>query len=1377
MFRTTVSAIIIAMLLTSMLTLAFKVQPATARTIVVPDDYSTIQQAVDAAITGDTVYVRAGTYHERVVITKALSLVGEDRAITIIDGSGWVYAVVTGDYVTVTGFTIRGNIDWVGIAIGGRYCNVSGNNVESCHHGIQLVSYPNNTVVRNNVVNNHYGIFLSVSSGNNVAENTVTNNSYGIYLSGSDHNIIAGNTVIANKEVGIMLVSSSDYNSLVGNEIANDKYGIMLDSSYSNNDNYNNVIGNNITDNYVGASFYYSGNNRFYHNNFINNTIQANPLASSSLVWDDGYPSGGNYWSDYTDEDLSWGPYQNETGSDGIWDHPYAVSADSLDHYPLASPWNPLLHGSSALRIVGHTVSLNPVNSVSAVVNVTMLSQFSSSARITCNLVLVDTTGKEVYNNFAGLGGPQDDKNTFIENNTITSVEFTFQLQQPRPGKYAYAISIWSFDKGEMYDSSDWILAFDVQSEPIYVLDLGTLYANSYIQDNPLVLFLRRFESINYTFRLAESVTDLSVKVFTLPNSEFRCTLNASNAQMDLHGEILPHFNVWHNVPANIYEMNLEMESVGANLVRVVIQAGPSIETPSVKIIGVEPTSILSTPGGIITYKIDVGFNVTTYDYLVLTATLDGQVFNRTYAVEPFKSNVITAYLQVDAPSEIGQYIVNFNASLLSLGIFDTATAPLNVDSAIYNITISPTVRYYQERLRLDFWKGPRRYVSDTSKLNALDVTNIRISSVDERDSQTGKPSMVSISFDAANKEKDIHHIVQVKIGSDTYTLGTVIYGDEPRRMEAHNIPVINDKVSFTITYRKWTFGNWFAEVGTKSAKAIIDWVLPTVAPGCSAIWFATGDIATQLAKYTILYAEQNWMEQENGYMTIDDATRIIESSGIQQSDFLQFLTAAIKVTHNPFHAFLDTIGFLRESGKMNPWNHARAYIAGFKHILDNAETRLLDIMVKAFGSAALKLGITLVAGEIVKKAFNEVLNAEVFLKALGRLISTAQAIENAWNILVSPSEEGKEVSNAQIGTDPAKEVDPIISMSFDGEVDYTNDTCFGDTLSMNVSFDQTQARVFLEVDCNLTSVYLVMLSDSLCRSGILSSFGFNATHSSLEWLSEDSVFIVEALGSPYDGLIGLQFWMNSSYIQGTQTMSTDAIWTGETAWLNGTLSYPFGKDLVYETNVTLPRGSEIIQILSDGNFTVEDATVTWNTAIDDLAIEFTPPNVATTEIVSAKTVVGQGYCTGMNATVTNNSTCTQTINMTVYATMATIGTQLATQAMAVESKNSTIGVFTWNTTGFAYGNYTLSAYAWPVPGETNTVDNTLVGGSVIVTIPGDLNGDFTVDIYDAILLAGHFNQTPINPLWNANVDINGDNIVDIYDAIILANHYNQHWL
>jgi hypothetical protein len=123
----------------------------------------------------------------------------------------------------------------------------------------------------------------------------------------------------------------------------------------------------------------------------------------------------------------------------------------------------------------------------------------------------------------------------------------------------------------------------------------------------------------------------------------------------------------------------------------------------------------------------------------------------------------------------------------------------------------------------------------------------------------------------------------------------------------------------------------------------------------------------------------------------------------------------------------------------------------------------------------------------------------------------------------------------------------------------------------------------------------------------------------------------------------------------------------------------------------------------------------------------------------------------------------------------------LSPPPIGMQNVNLSIGdsktmTFTWNTTGSAYGNYSMWAYAEPVEGETIALDYTFVDGQVVVSIPGDLDGNFAVDIYDAILLAGHFNQTPLSPSWNANVDINGDGIVDIFDAILLAKHFNQHY-
>jgi hypothetical protein len=54
-----------------------------------------------------------------------------------------------------------------------------------------------------------------------------------------------------------------------------------------------------------------------------------------SEKWDDGYPSGGNYWSDYNGTDLLSGRDQNETGRDAIGDTEYFIDGNNTDNYPL----------------------------------------------------------------------------------------------------------------------------------------------------------------------------------------------------------------------------------------------------------------------------------------------------------------------------------------------------------------------------------------------------------------------------------------------------------------------------------------------------------------------------------------------------------------------------------------------------------------------------------------------------------------------------------------------------------------------------------------------------------------------------------------------------------------------------------------------------------------------------------------------------------------------------------------------------------------------------------------------------------------------------------------------------------------------------------
>jgi parallel beta-helix repeat protein len=197
-------------------------------------------------------------------------------------------------------------------------------NLSNATQGVQLWTTSNTVIADNNIANNEYcGIELQYSSNNNsISGNNITaNNGTGIYLSSSFNNNISGNN-ITNNGAGIFFAGYSNNNSVSGNNItANNEVGIGLYWSSK----YNSISGNNITNNSKGIRLYSSSNNSIFHNNFVNNINQVFSFDSVS-VWDDGYPSGGNCWSDY-------GGYDGN--NDGIGDSNYTIDANNDDRYPL----------------------------------------------------------------------------------------------------------------------------------------------------------------------------------------------------------------------------------------------------------------------------------------------------------------------------------------------------------------------------------------------------------------------------------------------------------------------------------------------------------------------------------------------------------------------------------------------------------------------------------------------------------------------------------------------------------------------------------------------------------------------------------------------------------------------------------------------------------------------------------------------------------------------------------------------------------------------------------------------------------------------------------------------------------------------------------
>lgn len=239
--------------------------------------YATIQQTLDAPETLDAhvIFVESGTYYENVVVNRTVSLIGEDRDSTVIDGNYTGDAVVRlyADKANIRSFTIRN----------------SGASTTSPLPGLGVYYASDFRVSHITVINNDCGIFFYSASNGTVSECNVANNTrFGVYL----------------------LLSSG---------------------------------------------------NKIYHNNIDNNTQQVFSDGSSQL-WYDGYPSGGNYWSNYTGVDLLNGPFQNETQGDGIGDTLYVIDASNIDVYPLMDFWPPpdieVLDVTPSKIVVGQGYSL-----------------------------------------------------------------------------------------------------------------------------------------------------------------------------------------------------------------------------------------------------------------------------------------------------------------------------------------------------------------------------------------------------------------------------------------------------------------------------------------------------------------------------------------------------------------------------------------------------------------------------------------------------------------------------------------------------------------------------------------------------------------------------------------------------------------------------------------------------------------------------------------------------------------------------------------------------------------------------------------------------------------------------------------------------------
>jgi len=320
-----------------------------------PADFTSIQEAINAASSGDTIFVHNGTYFEHVIVNKTLFVVGECKESTIVDGSGsGIGVAIVSDNTTMFGFQIR-HVEYNIAVLACKGVKIYNNNLKEGHYKILLENSDNSSVENNFIEGGWRGIMLANCSNIRVFNNEVVRcNSYtlpigpffGIFLNNATINLIENNRIFE-CDIGIGFTNSGN-NIIQHNIISSNwptvypaydaKIGIELTANSSENIIRENEI-SNMTQ--TAAVVKNSNGNIIYHNNFINNTLQVELDDAIGNIWDNGYPSGGNYWSNYVGFDEHCGPNQNETGSDGIGDTPHVIDLNNQDRYPFINPLTP----------------------------------------------------------------------------------------------------------------------------------------------------------------------------------------------------------------------------------------------------------------------------------------------------------------------------------------------------------------------------------------------------------------------------------------------------------------------------------------------------------------------------------------------------------------------------------------------------------------------------------------------------------------------------------------------------------------------------------------------------------------------------------------------------------------------------------------------------------------------------------------------------------------------------------------------------------------------------------------------------------------------------------------------------------------------------
>jgi len=1176
--KKTASAIMLTLLLTSMLTLAFNIQPVKASgTIYIRADGSIDPSTAPISTVDNVTYTFTDNISEPLVVQRNNIIV--DGANRTVQGSGSGAGINLTERSNVTIKNMEIKAFQYGIYLRSSLSNsISGNNITNNWNGISLyVSSNYNGIFGNNIkTNTGWGIDLHSSSYNSIFENNIiSNTNYGIYFESSSSNSISKNNITDNWN-GVHLYLYSDCNRIFRNSItANKKYGVYL--SYSSN---NSISGNNLTANlWCGVYLYLSSNyNRIYHNNFVNNTPYQADVYSSTSDWDNGYPSGGNYWSNYTGTDFHRGPYQNETGSDGIGDTAYIIDASNQDRYPL-------------MKLQTEIVSMSLTGTSPHVANGTDFSEVRINA-------------------------------TDISGDPVIGAEIVVVKRMGEDDKEEFSIVDYA-NETYIADVSS-TLAGDAQ---LYAFDTITgLAANVTVRYDPGPLARVKLTATNPREAVSRDTSNVTVMALD-----------------EFNNKIMP-------------------ERVNMTLATDMGVVGTLTSDEN----GVFHTTLVSNDLGIAN----------------LTATVHDLLYDR----------------HVNETTQVNFPAIYFSAPKVAL-VESTFIVPVNV----YVSDPMRALGYYD--LVFSFNSSIMRFVnaSDGNPSDEFETPNVEIGLCmgSIRISQRNNVSLVSPTGSV-----DVANLTFRVVGSGQTWIDIGLRGGYPASLlDTFGVPL---PPTYPPNVCKWID----LLIGKKPPSKKI--CLNINIAKCSGL--TKPDVDRDVACLKMVFLKNCVPIQ-------------VEVCTYNEIDVKEFIGD---------DCVMDEFKKLNEPTKEE------------QQLLGNSKFRK-ECCVNVFYVKNLSDGSN---GEaIAPKAFEDYDGDPATGKgpkpeqdltgiALAKQRVCGTLAHELIHVLMNTPPDKNDHNQC---TDPTKgQWDPDNAMNPYGtrtpvkDCGYKlNQTCQIDKMVNSPLLKDIKATDAQGKEKEKSSkCYYYQIGEDIYITG--AKFA--------KFKTVDIYLIPD--GADFNASNAIAMALATTDENGTVPVTY--LWT-----VNQIGYYDIWVD--YNRNGIADPG-EYITHQEVGSYRI--TTVTHDTA--------------TVNVKPYKTVIGQGYNVPITVTVENQGDMEETLCVALYYTNLT-DILLGFQIITVPSGNFTTVIFSWNTSGFAKGNYTVWAYAWPVPGETDTADNTYTGDNVYVGIPGDVNANGKVDMIDIGYICLAYASYPGHPKWNPNADINDDGKVDMKDIGYACMHYGQH--